>query len=60
MDEVVVHVVAGSSQNGVRQMYGVSQDAQGIGGVLLGTIQDCPYCTRPEGWDACPIHRGHD
>lgn len=17
----------------------------------------CPYCTQPEGWDACPIHR---
>jgi hypothetical protein len=17
----------------------------------------CPYCSRPEGWDACPIHR---
>jgi hypothetical protein len=17
----------------------------------------CPYCNRPEGWDACPVHR---
>lgn len=17
----------------------------------------CPYCSRPEGWDACPVHR---
>jgi hypothetical protein len=17
----------------------------------------CPYCSKPEGWDACPIHR---
>lgn len=17
----------------------------------------CPYCDRPEGWDACPVHR---
>jgi hypothetical protein len=25
-----------------------------------GTTAECPYCTRPEGWDACPIHRDHD
>lgn len=18
---------------------------------------ECPYCSRPEGWDACPVHR---
>jgi hypothetical protein len=30
---------------------------------LIGGIeseQPCPWCTRPEGWDACPIHRDHD
>jgi hypothetical protein len=21
---------------------------------------DCPYCSRPEGHDACPIHTTHD
>lgn len=20
-------------------------------------MDDCPYCSSPEGWDACPIHR---
>ena len=21
------------------------------------SMDDCPYCTLPDGWDACPIHR---
>jgi hypothetical protein len=25
-----------------------------------GVDAECHYCTRPEGWDACPIHRDHD
>lgn len=25
---------------------------------LLRTIEQCPDCSRPEGWDACPVHRG--
>ena len=20
-------------------------------------MDDCPYCSNPEGWDACPVHR---
>lgn len=23
------------------------------------TEMPCVYCTSPEGWDACPIHRDH-
>jgi hypothetical protein len=21
------------------------------------SMEPCPYCTLPDGWDACPIHR---
>jgi len=32
---------------------------QRAGGTILIPASHCPYCSRPEGWDACPIHRNH-
>lgn len=30
---------------------------EGIRIDLERELDPCPYCSRPEGWDACPIHR---
>ena len=57
MDKIIIYAVPGAVRKGKRQIYGMSPDAQGVGGVILGTAHDCPYCSRPEGWDACPVHR---
>lgn len=31
--------------------------SEGIDIDLIRDLAPCPYCSRPEGWDACPVHR---
>jgi hypothetical protein len=35
------------------------KNAKALRRILADEDEPCPHCSRPEGWDACPIHSDH-